>query len=188
MNSYIQNTKTYVTAHKKYFILGTEIAFGTIVAITISLFIYNSSPKVTYPATKACDLLSSVEAKELLGNRTTPSSSHAPVISDNTASSDCGYTDGNPDTNSMVVAALIVRSGINDKGVQQNKTEFIAGKPTTDVETIKNIGDSAYFNHTLGQLNILSGRRWIILSYGVGSTPTSNTLDDALKLAIKVLH
>jgi hypothetical protein len=87
----------------------------------------------------------------------------------------------------MIVAAMTVRSGINDKGVEQNKTEFSVGRPHKNIEIVKDLGDNAYFNQTLGQLNILDGRKWIILSYGVGSAPEANTVDKAVELAHKII-
>lgn len=86
-----------------------------------------------------------------------------------------------------VVAAVNVRAAINDKGAEQNKTEFAAGRPRAAKE-VKNVGERAYWNLETGQLNLLSGRNWVIISYGVGATPEANTLDDAIKLAKKVLN
>lgn len=187
-NTYIQNTKTFIINNRKDLTIGVSIVFGIIVIIAVvALCIYNSTPKVVYQPTNACDMFSTAKAKELLGSNTVTSSVAAPTQSGDIASSNCGYTDGNPDTNNMIVAAISIRSGINDKGVQQNKTEFVAGWPKTDVETIKDLGESAYFNQKLGQLNILDGHRWIIISYGVGSSPRTNTEDDAIKLAKKIL-
>ncbi|HMI09649.1 MAG TPA: hypothetical protein VK497_04635 [Candidatus Saccharimonadales bacterium] len=188
MNHYIQATKTYITTHRKKLAIGAAVILGIIVLITaIVLFVRNSTPKIVYQPANACGLITLTEAKELLGNNTLNSNANNPVVSGNTAASRCGYTDGNPDTNNMIVAAIIVRSGVNDKGVQQNKTDFEAGKPSKNIETVKNLGDSAYFNQKLGQLNILDGREWIILSYGVGSAPEANTVDKAIELARKVL-
>jgi hypothetical protein len=187
-NTYIQNTKTYIADNKKNLIVGLAITLGAIVTTgIIALCIYNSTPKVIYQPTAACDMFNATKAKELLGNKTITSSVAAPTQSGDTASSNCGYTDGNPDTNNMIVAAISVRSGINDKGVEQNKTEFASGRPKTDVKIINNLGESAYFNQKLGQLNILNGHQWIIISYGVGSSPQTNTEDDAVKLARKIL-
>ena len=91
-------------------------------------------------------------------------------------------------TDQMMVAAIIVRSGVNDDGVEQNKAQFAAGKPKkAGIESVKGVGDEAYYNSELGQLNVLRGRDWLILSYGLGSDPLANTLDDAKKLAHAVL-
>lgn len=189
MNTYIQNVKDYITTNRKQIVISIEIGLSIVaVASLVALFIYNSTPKVIYQPTKACDLFSFSEAKELLGASTLTSSMQDPVLSGDTASSNCGYANGNPNTGKMIVAVIIVRSGINDKGVRQNKTEFAAGRPTKNIEVVKDLGDSAYFNDVLGQLNVLSGRRWIIISYGVASTPETNTVDQAVALGNKILH
>jgi len=188
MNKCISAFKNYFTTDRKYIATGiavcvTVVALGAVVA----LFVYNSTPKVTYQPVSACDLFSKTKAQKLLGGKAIASAAQSPVVSDNTATSKCGYTDGNPDMDGVMVAAIIVRSGVNDAGVQQNKTQFSIGRPKENTETVKNIGDSAYFNRELGQLNILHGREWIILSYGIGSAPQANTLNDAVKLANEVL-
>ncbi len=189
MKQYIQAAKDYITASKRNeLIIGMAIVAGVAVLIAaITYTVYSSTPKVVYQPAKACDLLTSAEAKELLGGKAIDSSAKNPVVSGNTATSQCGYTDGNPDTENMIVAAVVVRSGVNDDGVQQNKTEFVNGKPTDNVEAVKDLGEDAYFNQKLGQLNVLNGREWIILSYGLGSAPEANTIDKAVELAYKVL-
>ena len=182
-------TETEVPTRKKEIIIGAAVVLGAVVVIAgIALAIYSGIPKVVYQPAKACDLFTTHEAVDLLGKKAIKSGAEDPAISGDTAISKCGYTDGNPDVNTMVVAAITVRSGINDKGVRQNVTEFSSGKPKKNVQDIKGIGDKAYFNTQLGQLNILEGKKWIILSYGPGSAPQANTVEDATKLAKIVLH
>lgn len=189
MNKQREAVKKYSENHKKELILGVAIVVAVMAVIVGIVFIArNSVPRVVYQPTQACDLLTSNKAKDLLGDKTIRSNEKPSVLTGDTAVSSCGYTDGNPDTENMTVAALIVRSGINDKGVDQNKNEFNAGRPKTNVQTVGGIGDEAYFNQALGQLNILNGREWIILSYGVGSAPTANTMDDVVKLAYTVIE
>jgi hypothetical protein len=188
MNQYIAATKSFAIAHKKKITVGAEIALGVLVlAIVALLFLYNM-PKDTYQAVKACDLLTPIEAQDLLGNKVIGLNPDAPIISDDTATSKCSYSDTNHDEDKMRVAAVAVRTGINTKGVQENKKDFATNKSAESVEAVKNIGDSAYFDKSQGQLNILRGHEWIILSYGVGATPQDNTLDEATKLAKKVLN
>ncbi|MFZ1301296.1 MAG: hypothetical protein WAQ27_01805 [Candidatus Microsaccharimonas sp.] len=181
---------TETTDHKKLIIIGAAVV-AIIVAIIIAIVVsvYNSTPKVVYQPVDACTRLTLNEAKELLGDGavlTTPPI--APVVNKNTALSRCGYTDGSADTNGIIVAAITVRSGVNDDGAAQNKTDFTNGSLGATIEAVEDVGDEAFFNPDLGQLNILDGRDWIILSYGVGSDPQGNTLEDAKKLAEKVLN
>lgn len=180
--------ETQNTSYKKELIIGSVVVLSVLAIVAaIVLFIYNSTPKVVYEPAVACNTLSTIEAKELLGNNALNTNADDPVLSKNTATSKCGYADGNADTTKLQVAAVIVRSGFNDEGVQQNKDEFANGTPTRAVEIVKDVGDSAYFNQTNGQLNVLKGRDWFVLSYGLGSTPETNSLESVLKLAQKVL-
>jgi len=188
MQQYITTARTFAIAHKKKIILGSEIALGlAILTIAALLFLYNV-PKNTHQVVKACDLFTPAEAQDLLGDKVMSLNSNEPTISDDMATSKCSYTDNNPDKDKMKVAAIAVRAGTSSKAVQQNKTEFAAGRPSKGTKTVKNLGDSAYFNKSVGQLNILDGSKWIILSYGVGATPQDNTLDQATDLAKKVLN
>jgi hypothetical protein len=188
MKDYIPVAKTFITTHRKKIVIGAEITLSiAVIATAVMLFLYNM-PKDTYQAVKACDLFTPAEAQNLLGEKVISVDMKAPVISDDIATSKCSYTDSNTDKDKMIVAAIAVRSGINNKGVQQNKTDFADNTPTEGAETVKNLGDSAYFNKAQGQLNVLDGRKWMILSYGVGSAPQDNKLDKAIELAKKVLH
>ena len=177
------------TSYKKELIIGAVVVFAVIAIIAAIVFaIANSGPKVDYPPTVACDTLTSLEAQELLGNSAFNSADDPAVISGDLATSRCGYTDGTNNTETMIVAAVILRAGINDKGVEQNKTEFAQGTPTQGVEIVNDLGDSAYYNQVNGQLNVLKDKNWFIFSYGVGSTPEANIVEDTVKLAEKVLN
>lgn len=188
MKHIVHTAKSYIVKRNEFFI-GLAVVLGLVIlTIAIALATYSSVPKMVYQPTKACDLLTTTKAKDLLGAGALRGNMSDPVQEKNIATSKCAYSDSNPDINSMVVAAIIVRSGINDDGVQQNKTEFASGKPTKSVEDIKDLGDGAYFNQERGQLNVLSGRDWIILNYGIGSAPESNTSEKSIELARKVLR
>ena len=186
MNHYIQTVKNYLITHKKELITGVAVLLGG--ALLIALYIYNNPPVVVYKPTDACAMLTPVKAEQLLGEKVYSVDTKGSLVSGNIATSKCSYTDQNHDTSKLLVAALAVRSGVNDKGVQQNKTDFFARRPATDMETVNNLGDSAYFNPILGQLNVLSGRQWIIISYGTGAAPETNTVDKAVELAHTVLR
>lgn len=188
LKHYFQTTKSYIAA-KSDFIIGVivVIIFIALIVSTIA-FIQNHLPRIVYQPTNACELLTLKKAKEFLGERTLKSGATAPVQNENTATSKCGYTDGNPATENLIVAAIIIRSGINDTGVEQNRTEFAGGRPDENVEIINELGDSAYYNQANGQLNVLNGRDWIIISYGVGSNPETNTIEKSVELAQKLLN
>lgn len=189
MNDYLLATKDFVLTHrKKIIIIGASAAVAAALLVTvILLFIYNM-PKYTYQPAKACDMFTPAKAQDLLGERVISVDTKAPAVSGDTAVSKCSYTDSNPVKDRMMVAAIAVRTGINDDGVNQNKKDFATSESNNETETVKNVGDSAFFNKQLGQLNILKGPNWIILSYGVGSTPQANSLDQSTELAKKILN
>lgn len=186
MNHYIQTCTDYITTHKRQFTTGVAFLLGS--AFLVALYIYNNPPVVVYKPTDACAMLTPVKAEQLLGEKVYSIDTQGSMVSGNIATSKCSYTDQNHDTAKLLVAAIAVRSGVNDKGIQQNKTDFAARRPNIGMQPVDNLGDSAYFNPIVGQLNILKGRQWIILSYGVGAAPETNTLDKAVELAHKVLQ
>jgi len=191
MKNFLQKTKTFLVKHKDLFVAGA-IALAVIAAIglLIAQFVRTSVPELVYQPSTACGLLSKEEAAELFGGKAVTGSVDSPVVSGrtNNATSKCSYTDGNPNQDEMIVAAVIVRSAINDKGIVSNNAEFTAGVPATNVETVKDIGDRAYFDKTRGQLNVLKDRNWIVISYGIGSAPELNSTEDAIKTAEKILN
>lgn len=181
--------KTFISTYKDQLALAAVIIGGLAIFIgLIALFIYNNTPKVVYQPTVACDVFTKEEATKLLGVNTVQSNAQAPTNEGNFATSRCGYTDGTVDTESMVVAAVTLRSGFNDTGATQNRVDFAKATPTENIEEVADLGDKAYFNHSRGQLNVLKDRDWYIFSYGVGSDPGGNTVEDAVALAQKVLN
>lgn len=189
MNHYIQTVKTFVTTYKKEFIIGTTVVLGvSIIAVLIALFMYNNSSKIIYEPVKACDLFTPSEAQDLLGDKVINVNTNKATIVGDMATSKCSYTDSNPEQDKMLVAAVAVRSGVNDKGVERNKTEFAAAKQSDGIENIKDLGQSAFFAQEQGQLNVLDGRKWVIISYGVGASPETNTIEKVVELAHRALR
>lgn len=163
------------------------VALVVAACAVVFFFVERSKPNIVYQPTKACDLLTVARAKSLLGNAALKTADEAPATGRETAVSKCGYTDGNPDMNNAIVAAIIVRSGINDLGDAKNKSEFVAGASGVGVQTVKDLGEKAYFNSQKGQLNILRTHDWIVISYGIGAAPETNTLEKAAELARSIL-
>ncbi|HUO61860.1 MAG TPA: hypothetical protein VMT96_00195 [Candidatus Bathyarchaeia archaeon] len=184
--NYFHVAKSYVIAYRNEFTIGGAVVLGA--AILLALYVYNDPNKIVYQPAKACSMLTPNKAEDLLGDKVYSTDANKPVVSGDVATSKCGYTDENNDTSAMKLAAIAVRSGVNDAGIKQNRSEFAAaGKLASNAQIVKDLGNSAYFNPTNGQLNVLDGRNWIILNFGVATTPEANTLDDAIKLAHKVL-
>ena len=189
MNKYLQSIKNLLrNLFAKEVTVGVLVMLGFVaIVVVVVLFIQNAGPKIVYQPSVACDLLTKDEAKEMLGDQVLDRNQANPTLQDNVATSKCSYTDVNPEQNQMKVAAIAVRSAVNDKGTEKNKREFAAAKLNQGMQAVSNLGDKAFFNPELGQLNILKGRDWIILSYGIGANPQANTLDDAIELSQKVI-
>lgn len=188
MKERFQAIKTYLAGPGKELFIGIGVVAAALFLITvITLIIQNSGTKIVYPPVKACDLFTSNEAKELLGDKVIPGTKKDASLAGDTVTTQCSYTDANEDTDNLIVAAIAVRSGVNEKGVQRNKSEFALGRAAQGSEVVNDLGDSAYFNRERGQLNVLNGYDWIIVSYGVGTEPEANSLDKAIELANKVL-
>ena len=185
MKHTIEILKTHILTYKRDYMIGGGIVL--VLAVITILFAFPYPHRVAYQPQDACKLFTPVKAEDLLGNHVISLNTNAPTISDDVATSQCSYTDTNPNQNQMKVAAVAVRSGVNDSGVAKNKANFIAAKTQDGMQAVNGLGDSAFFNPLRGQLNVLSGKLWILISYGVGATPQNNTLADATALAHKVV-
>jgi hypothetical protein len=185
MEKIYQRAKEYVQAHKKVFSIATPlVVVGIVVAVVWSLYAYNNQqPKIVYEPANACDLLTMAEARTLLGDQTINTINQTPVQTGAVTTSQCGYSDGLPDVSNAQVAAINVRSGINDAGIKLNKAQFVSGEPSSHVQNISGLGDLAYFNQINGELNVLKDSTWLVVSYGAGADPTANTVDNDIKLA-----
>ena len=185
LKKYIHTTKTYVAARSEQFIgIGVVAGLAAIVGIVV-LIVQLGGPRIVYQPIKACDLLTPARAQSVLGEKINGVDSNEPKISGDIATSKCAYSDLNADV--MKVAAVAIRSGINDEGVAQNTSDFKTAKAQAGNTTVTGFGDGAFFNPRSGQLNVLKDHKWIIVSYGLGSSPQTNSLEEVSALARKVL-
>ena len=186
---FLKKLKKYITEHNEAFI-GGAIVVGLIVIVAIVAIVSGlSGPRIDYKPVKACDLFTPTEAQKLIGGeKVIGVDTKDPVIEGNAATSKCSYTDDNADPNQMIVAAVALRSAINDQGVLENKNDFATARANNNVDTVTGIGEDAYYNKVNGQLNILSDKKWIIISYGAGAKPQDNTPEKAVELAKVVLN
>lgn len=186
LKKYLKAAKTYIAERSDLFVgIGVVAGLVAIVGI-IALAVQLSGPQIVYQPAKACELLTPARAQDLLGDKVYSTDSNNPIIKDNVATSKCAYTDQSADQ--MRIAAVAVRSGINDEGDAKNRAEFAQAKKTiTTASEVKGLGESAFFNASNGQLNILTGHMWLITNYGSASTAEANTLEKATELAHKVL-
>ena len=136
---------------------------------------------------KACDLFVLDDAKKILGDGATSgetAASNNTTESDDVAVSSCTYSSGATtlaNISNIKTASILARSAKTKTGAESNKMQFGSAKPE-GVEDVSGYGDAAFWNPQVGQLNILKGSNWYILSYGT-ARPTDRTLDDTKKLA-----
>ena len=88
----------------------------------------------------------------------------------------------------MAVAAIAVRSALNDEGWAENQADFAAQQEANKVELVTGVGDEAFFIPASGQLNVLHEKSWLLITYGRGDSVATYTLNDAVKLAQTVLN
>jgi len=135
---------------------------------------------------EACQRFTLAEAKQLLGNQAKAGSNPVPDSNDQDLNvSSCTYTQQNlPDQQppqKHQAATLLMRRPLSSKATQTNQAEFGPLKPT-DVQDVSGLGDKAYWDPEHGQLNILKGDIWYVLSIGT-STPAERSLDQTRTMA-----
>lgn len=175
----------YVTEHRQ--LVSTSVIALIGIGTLIALFVYNQP--VVYEPTTACNLLTPAKAMDALGNKVIQTGDSKPSASGDIATSKCGYTDENSDKDQMAEVSVAVQSAINDKGITQNKSNFSQHRSllSSKAKTVNNLGDSAYYDMNTGYLNILDGKRWIMVSYGTGQKPDSKPMADVVALAHAIL-
>lgn len=141
------------------------IIFGLAVLILAAVLAYpklqsnTSSAKKPYTVHEACDILTLEIAKNIIG-------SDAKVKSRDSSSGDikvsnCTYFS----VVNQYSVGLLARSARDKAGAASNQSQFASNKPV-DSQKVVGYGDSAYWLARYGQLNILKGNTWYILSTG----------------------
>ncbi len=138
----------------------------------------------------ACDILTPDIAKSILGDtaergniQTTQATTKEVTVSD------CVYTTkidpgGKVSISNKKGANVLVRSAISSAGAKTNKDQFGSLKPT-GVQEVSGFGDSAYYSPEFGQLNILKGNNWYIITNYSGTI--NGTLEADKQLASKLV-
>lgn len=156
--------------------------------VLIGLFAYNlpKGPEIVYQPLKACELLTPDKAIDFLGGgKVINTEKNTPVITENTAISQCSYSDTSQ--TDLKIVALAVMSAINDDGTQKVKSDFAERQKNRDTTPVNGIGEKAYFDNSTGQLNILLAKQWATISYGSANSQISHTLAETLPVAHKIL-
>lgn len=186
MNQKFTNVISFTKTHRQIITVSGLFLIG--VAVLIGLFAYNlpKSPKMVYQPLKACELLTPDKAIDLLGGgKVINTEKNTPVVTENTAVSQCSYS--NTSQTDMKIVALAVMSAINDEGVQKVKSDFAERQRNRDTTPVTGIGEEAYFDNSTGQLNVLLSKQWATISYGSANDPISHTVNESLPVAHKIL-
>ncbi len=187
-------------------IVGSVIVIGAGTAIVVTRGGDDDAVKVTNSATgesqdvkvgdaalvevDACDVLTQAAAEAALGADIEKGDTSAGNASTNDISvTNCVYTNKAATTGSIQERlqsnrsiGILARSGKTKLGAESNKAPFTSAKPA-GVEDVSGYGDEAYFNPATGQLNILKGGNWYIVTYKIGTGATKSTMADTKPLA-----
>jgi hypothetical protein len=135
----------------------------------------------------ACQVFTLQDAKKIIGDTAKKSSGTSAKASTKDINvSTCLY---GQDSSTMPInkaqnlktATVLARSPKTSTGKQANQDQFGKSKPA-GVQDVSGYGDKAFWNPQVGQLNILKGDSWLILSTG-SFTPSSHVLGDTQKMA-----
>jgi hypothetical protein len=136
----------------------------------------------------ACDYLTQAIAIKLLGEGSEKGEGNSPVNGEELSVSTCVYTSKTgqtiADVKNMRSLTLLVRSPLTAVGAASNDEPFDTLK--TGAVKVDGYGEKAFWDPELGQLNVLKGGTWLIMSFGKTSLVESS-LDDAKKLADEIV-
>ncbi|MDN5819627.1 MAG: hypothetical protein L0H36_00195 [bacterium] len=185
MKDFLERIKLFISRNLAQVI--TVAAIIALVCLGAAVSIYQSH-RLAYPAVEACNLLTEATAKAMLGDKVNGiASSEKPVTDGDVSTSDCSYTDLNPVETEMKIAALLVMSPRNASGETEINAVFKSDKSSSNVQAVRDIGDSAFFNKSLGQLNVLYKNTRFIFSYGLAESAEDTTVEDQLSFAKTIL-
>jgi hypothetical protein len=125
-----------------------------------------AQPAKTFSPKKACDVITIDDVKKVLGqdaqiNTSSPKPEETPDL----ILSNCVYTRKGANPAENVSASLVVRSAKTETGAKSNESGFNNTRPV-DAQDVAGLGDKAYWNPQMGQLNILAHDNWYIVSTG----------------------
>lgn len=119
----------------------------------------------------ACEVFTPQDAVDVLGSGAKAGSS-SQVNSSSTASADrllttCSYSYDPGSLSELITVTILLRGS----SANEARQDFSGARPA-QAETVTGYGEAAYWNPALGQLNILKGQYWVIISAGSGSVST----------------
>lgn len=112
----------------------------------------------------ACKLFTLDDAKKILGNATTPSSTNANAVTEKVSTSLCSYSSNDSDESKLKVVTVLART----TNPIQARQAFEVSKAPNAVE-INEFGRDSYYNPDVSQLNILKNDLLIRIASTEGS-------------------
>ena len=134
-------------------------------------------------AKDACAYLSDTVAVRVLGAGAEKGTVTPAATSDDVSVSTCTYSSkatSLEDVKNMRSATLLIRSPLTAAGAKSNEVPFDTLK--TGAIVVSGYGEKAYWDPEIGQLNVLKGGAWLILSLGKSSL-AEKSLDETKQLA-----
>lgn len=135
----------------------------------------------------ACDYFTQATADALLGAGSQKGSMNADASSGDVSVTTCTYTskaDTLEEVRNMKAASVLLRVPLTETGAQSNETPF-ESRPE-GAQDVSGYGDKAYWDPSMGQLNVLKDNTWLVITNGK-SRVGDRTLGEAKKLADIVL-
>lgn len=134
----------------------------------------------TARAVDACNLFTLAEAKQILGISTITAKSAANGESSTSDVSVSMCTYNNSDTSTT--ATVLVRTGLTATGDSSNTAGYNQTVTTYKGAAVTGVGDKAYYNTDMGQLSVLKGRYWILVTSG-GLQPADHSQSQETQIA-----
>ena len=140
----------------------------------------------TFRSVDACSVLTMQDAISQLGDGAKKGDSTAGNAgSDDLAVSNCIYYTTSTSTSGYRSVSLLARAAKTKDGSTSNISQFKDLKPPA-VKDVSGIGDAAFWNPDTGQLNVLVGDNWYIISNGSSRANERKQLD-AVAIATRIL-
>jgi hypothetical protein len=130
----------------------------------------------------ACEILSREVATSMLGSVGEDSPPVPDTSSADVKVSSCVRANAVATLDQARSVSLLMRIARTGTGAQTNASAFAPGSVPGGAQDVLGIGQQAFWNPALGQLNILDNGNWYIVSSGP-IDPRKHTLTDSAKLA-----
>jgi hypothetical protein len=142
-----------------------------------------ASKTIKYGVIDACRVLDINIAEKVLGVVPEKAEKTPDSKSGDVNVSSCSYATPAftiEEVKTMRIATVVVRSPLSNEGAEANQAPF--DKRSAGAVDVQGYGASAYWDPSLGQLNVLKEGAWYLLSIGTNRAP-ERTIEDAKSMA-----